>query len=60
MADIINMLEENHGKQLLLVIDQFEELYALDSEKQQQFVDALLDAIKENAIRFQIGIHHPH
>jgi len=51
---VINILEENHGKQLLLVIDQFEELYALDSEKQQQFVDALLDAIKENPIRLKV------
>ncbi|MEG4857213.1 WD40 repeat domain-containing protein [Microcoleus sp. K1-B6] len=51
---VINILEENPGKQLLLVIDQFEELYALDSEEQQQFVDALLEAIKENPIRFKL------
>ena len=38
----------------MLVIDQFEELYALDSEEQQQFVDALLEAIKENPIRFKL------
>jgi WD40 repeat protein len=51
---VINILEENPGKQLLLVIDQFEELYALDSEEQQQFVDALLEAIKENPIRLKV------
>ena len=51
---VINILEENPGKQLLLVIDQFEELYALDSEEPQQFVDALLDAIKENPIRLKV------
>ena len=52
---VINILEENPGQQLLLVIDQFEELYALDSsEEQQQFVDALLEAIKENPIRFKV------
>ncbi|HAZ49819.1 MAG TPA: hypothetical protein DDW76_17475, partial [Cyanobacteria bacterium UBA11369] len=49
-----DILTENPGKQLLLIIDQFEELYALDSKEQQQFVDALLSAIKFNPLRLKL------
>jgi uncharacterized protein YjbI with pentapeptide repeats len=46
-ADVSAILKDNPGKRLLLVVDQFEELYTgcADTE-QQQFVDALLDAVE--------------
>ena len=46
-ADVSAILKDNPGKRLLLVIDQFEELYTgcADTE-QQQFVDALLAAVE--------------
>ena len=46
-ADVSAILKENPGKRLLLVVDQFEELYTgcTDTE-QQQFVDALLAAVE--------------
>ena len=54
--EITDILKTNPGKRLLLVIDQFEELYAFNTKEQQKlvtkeqqkFVDALLEAIKEN------------
>ena len=54
--EITDILKKNPGKRLLLVIDQFEELYAFNTKEQQKlvtkdqqkFVDALLEAIKEN------------
>ena len=46
-ADVSAILKDNPGKRLLLVVDQFEELYTgcADTE-QQQFVDALLTAVE--------------
>ncbi|MCL1463820.1 WD40 repeat domain-containing protein [Argonema galeatum A003/A1] len=46
-ADVSAILKDKPGKRLLLVIDQFEELYTgcTDTE-QQQFVDALLAAVE--------------
>ena len=52
--EVRDILEEHRERRLLLVIDQFEELYALNSEEQQQFVDALLDAIEKNPIRLKL------
>lgn len=54
--EITDILKENPGKRLLLVIDQFEELYAFNTidqqnlvaNEQQKFVDSLLEAIKKN------------
>ncbi|MEG3974940.1 hypothetical protein QT970_10005 [Microcoleus sp. herbarium8] len=48
-GDVSAILKDKPGKRLLLVVDQFEELYTgcADTE-QQQFVDALLAAIKLN------------
>lgn len=53
--EITDILREHRGKRLLLVIDQFEELYALDpkNKKQQEFIDALLEAVKYNP-RFKL------
>ncbi|MBD0345293.1 MAG: pentapeptide repeat-containing protein [Coleofasciculus sp. Co-bin14] len=50
-ADVSAILKDKPGKRLLLVVDQFEELYTgcADTE-QQQFVDALL-AVVESASR---------
>ncbi|NET47732.1 MAG: hypothetical protein F6K09_03205 [Merismopedia sp. SIO2A8] len=43
---VSDILRINSGKRLLLVIDQFEEIYTLcSSEKQYQFINLLLDAI---------------
>ncbi|MEG4492584.1 nSTAND1 domain-containing NTPase [Microcoleus sp. D3_18_C4] len=46
------ILTKNPGKKLLLVADQFEELYTLCLEKQEQkqFIDELLTAISEKSI----------
>ena len=46
--EVTDILNENPGKQLLLVIDQFEELYSLcsDGEKRQRFLDQLLSAVE--------------
>ena len=52
--EVTDILTKHPGKKLLLIIDQFEELYALDTKERQQFVDALLEAIKENSIRFKL------
>ncbi|MEG4396791.1 nSTAND1 domain-containing NTPase [Microcoleus sp. BROC3] len=52
--EVTDILTENPGKKLLLIIDQFEELYALDSEEQKKFVEALLEAVKKNPIRFKL------
>ncbi len=52
--EVTDILTKHPGKKLLLIIDQFEELYALDTKDRQQFVDALLEAIKENSIRFKL------
>ncbi|MFB2983639.1 pentapeptide repeat-containing protein [Microseira sp. BLCC-F43] len=45
---VASILERYPGKRLLLVVDQFEELYTLcrDIQAQQQFVDALLAAVE--------------
>jgi len=45
---VASILEHNPGKRLLLVIDQFEELYTRcqDIQEQQQFVNALLAAVQ--------------
>ncbi|WDD36975.1 CHAT domain-containing protein (plasmid) [Nostoc sp. UHCC 0926] len=46
---INNFVRQNPNKQLLLVADQFEELYTLccDSQERQAFLDRLLEAINE-------------
>ena len=49
--EVRDILKEHPGKRLLLVVDQFEELYALDNK--QEFVNALLEAIKLNP-RFKL------
>lgn len=46
--EVTDILTENVRERLLLVIDQFEELYALEPKKQKQFIDALLEAINSN------------
>ncbi len=45
---VASLLDRNLGKRLLLVIDQFEELYTLcqNTQEQQRFVDALLAAVQ--------------
>lgn len=45
---ISSILEKNSGKKLLLVIDQFEELYTLckDEKQQQLFLDQLLAVVR--------------
>ncbi len=46
-ADVSAILKGKSGKRLLLVVDQFEELYTGCSDtEQQQFVDALLAAVE--------------
>ncbi len=46
-ADVSAILKNKPGKRLLLVVDQFEELYTGCSDtEQQQFVDALLAAVE--------------
>ncbi|HEY9828955.1 MAG TPA: AAA family ATPase, partial [Stenomitos sp.] len=46
-ADVSAILKDKPGKRLLLVIDQFEELYTeCEDTEQQQFVDALLTAVE--------------
>jgi WD40 repeat protein len=49
--EVRDILKEHPGKRLLLVVDQFEELYVLDNK--QEFVNALLEAIKLNP-RFKL------
>ncbi|MCC3582630.1 AAA family ATPase [Microcoleus sp. PH2017_30_WIL_O_A] len=46
---VASILERNPGKRILLVIDQFEELYKPDvkEEDQHNFLDQILNAIKE-------------
>ncbi|BDA76403.1 WD-40 repeat-containing protein (plasmid) [Calothrix sp. PCC 7716] len=57
--EITDILREHDDKRLLLVIDQFEELYALDTKERQQFIDALLEAIKYNPrLRLVLTIRH--
>jgi uncharacterized protein YjbI with pentapeptide repeats len=57
--EVTDILEEHRDKRLLLIIDQFEELYALDKETQKQFVDALLEAIKFNLnLKLVLTIRH--
>ncbi len=57
--EVTDILEEHHNKRLLLVIDQFEELYALDKQTQKQFVDALLEAIEFNSnLKLVLTIRH--
>jgi len=57
--EVTDILEEHHNKRFLLVIDQFEELYALDKQTQKQFVDALLEAIKLNYnLKLVLTIRH--
>ncbi|MBF2028184.1 MAG: ATP-binding protein [Oscillatoriales cyanobacterium C42_A2020_001] len=44
-----NILERNFGKRMLLVVDQFEEIYTLCSDEEQyQFIGILLDAINQD------------
>ena len=45
--EVTDILNENPGKRLLLVIDQFEELYSLcrDKKERQRFLDQLLSAV---------------
>ena len=45
---VASILERNSGKRILLVIDQFEELYSLcrDEKERQRFLDQLLSAVE--------------
>jgi WD40 repeat protein len=45
---VASILERNSGKRILLVIDQFEELYSLcrDEKERQRFFDQLLSAVE--------------
>jgi len=57
--EVTDILKEHPGKRLLLVVDQFEELYALDKQTQKQFVDALLEAIQFNSnLKLVLTIRH--
>ncbi|WP_377476197.1 MAG: pentapeptide repeat-containing protein [Microcoleus anatoxicus] len=57
--EVRDILEEHRNKRLLLIIDQFEELYAVDKQTQEQFVDALLEAIKFNSnLKLVLTIRH--
>ncbi|WP_367275326.1 AAA family ATPase [Microcoleus sp. CAWBG58] len=57
--EVTDILKEHPGKRLLLVVDQFEELYALDKPTQKQFVDALLEAIQFNSnLKLVLTIRH--
>ncbi len=47
IADVSAILKDNPGKRLLLVVDQFEELYTgCAATEQQQFIDGLLAAVE--------------
>ncbi|MGB7708551.1 MAG: cytochrome D1 domain-containing protein [Microcoleus sp.] len=48
--EVTDILNENPGKRLLLVIDQFEEIYKpnVKEEEQHKFLNQLLDAVKEH------------
>jgi WD40 repeat protein len=49
VADVLAILaQENPGKRLLLIADQFEELYTqhLGQDQQHQFIDGLLEAVQ--------------
>jgi WD40 repeat protein len=48
--EITDILNENPGKRLLLVIDQFEEIYKpnVKEEEQHKFLNQILDAVKEH------------
>lgn len=49
LTEVINSIFQRHpGKRILLVIDQFEELYTLcrDTQEQQRFIDELLAAVE--------------
>jgi WD40 repeat protein len=54
---VASILERHPNKRLLLVIDQFEELYTLcqDTQEQQQFVDALLAAVQSAPNRLTVA-----
>ncbi|NES64087.1 MAG: CHAT domain-containing protein [Okeania sp. SIO2D1] len=59
LSQIVNrILERNPGQQLLLIADQFEELYTLcqDKEKQERFAEALLTAIREENVKLVITL----
>lgn len=51
---VANLLKRHPGKRLLLVIDQFEELYSQDTEEQHQFVDTLLEAVRSAPRRLKL------
>ncbi|MGD1698842.1 CHAT domain-containing protein [Dapis sp. BLCC M229] len=54
LSQVVNrILERNHGQQLLLIADQFEELYTLcrEKEKQERFAEVLLTAIREENVK---------
>jgi len=55
---VSRILTLNPGKQLLLVIDQFEELYTLCrvQEEQKRFADALLTAIAQQSITLVVTL----
>ncbi|NJS09254.1 MAG: hypothetical protein HC789_02155 [Microcoleus sp. CSU_2_2] len=46
---LANILERNPGKRILLVVDQFEEIYKpnVKEEEQHKFLNQILDAVKE-------------
>jgi uncharacterized protein YjbI with pentapeptide repeats len=54
-ADVSAILKDKPGSRLLLVVDQFEELYTgcVDTE-QQQFVDAVLAAVESTSLRLTL------
>ena len=54
---VASILESHPNKRLLLVIDQFEEVYTLcqDTQEQQQFVDALLAAVQSAPNRLTVA-----
>jgi len=57
--EVREIRREHDSKKLLLIIDQFEELYAADSKEEKKFVDALLKAIENNpCLRVVLTIRH--
>ncbi|NEP03437.1 MAG: S-layer homology domain-containing protein [Okeania sp. SIO2G4] len=58
-SQVVNrILERNPGQQLLLIVDQFEELYTLcrEKEKQERFAEALLTAIREENVKLVLTL----
>jgi uncharacterized protein YjbI with pentapeptide repeats/ABC-type dipeptide/oligopeptide/nickel transport system ATPase component len=52
--EIANILEQNQKTRILLIVDQFEEIYTLAQDEQEFFIDSLIEATQNNP-RFKVA-----